>query len=109
MAIGKDAETRKWWRVCEPCQKSLTYDYEQSTPGHTADGSSPGGDWWPQMEQMFHDNWEPITYRNVETGEISGEESKPASTSSSSLLPFLAGAVVGAAAYYFYGKAKDKK
>ena len=38
--MAADPITRKWWDVCEPCQKPLS--------------SRSEGEWWANMEEVFH-------------------------------------------------------
>ena len=38
--MGSDAVTQKWWDVCKPCQEPLS-DLES-------------GEWWANMEEVFH-------------------------------------------------------
>ena len=38
--MAADPTTQKWWDVCEPCQKPL--------------GSRNEGEWWANMEEVFH-------------------------------------------------------
>ena len=38
--MAADPETRRWWSVCEPCQKPLETRKE--------------GQWWASMEDVFH-------------------------------------------------------
>lgn len=39
-AMAADETTQKWWKVCMPCQQPL--------PG------LPEGQWWADMEEVFH-------------------------------------------------------
>ena len=38
--MAADPETQRWWAVCEPCQEPLDTREE--------------GEWWAQMEEVFH-------------------------------------------------------
>ena len=38
--MAADATTQKWWAVCEPCQEPLA--------------SRAPGEWWANMEEVFH-------------------------------------------------------
>ena len=38
--MAADPITQKWWDVCEPCQKPLS--------------SCNEGEWWANMEEVFH-------------------------------------------------------
>ena len=38
--MAADPTTRKWWDVCEPCQDPLS--------------SRKEGEWWANMEEVFH-------------------------------------------------------
>jgi len=38
--MAADPETRRWWEVCKPCQQPL-------------DTRAPG-EWWSDMEEVFH-------------------------------------------------------
>ncbi|PUA17398.1 L-rhamnose mutarotase [Glaciimonas sp. PCH181] len=38
--IGEDAETKRWWRICGPCQQPLASRLE--------------GEHWAMMETVFH-------------------------------------------------------
>ena len=38
--MAADPITQKWWDVCEPCQKPLSSRNE--------------GEWWANMEEVFH-------------------------------------------------------
>ncbi len=38
--MAADATTQKWWDVCKPCQKPLATRAE--------------GEWWADMEEVFH-------------------------------------------------------
>ncbi len=38
--MAADPTTQKWWSICTPCQKPL----ESRTPG----------EWWANMEEVFH-------------------------------------------------------
>jgi L-rhamnose mutarotase len=38
--MAADATTQKWWAVCKPCQAPLSTRKE--------------GEWWADMEEMFH-------------------------------------------------------
>lgn len=39
-AMAKDPNTQEWWKVCEPLQQPLETRKE--------------GEWWAQMEELFH-------------------------------------------------------
>ncbi len=39
-AMAADKETQRWWEVCMPCQEPLTPRDE--------------GEWWANMEEVFH-------------------------------------------------------
>lgn len=38
--MAADAETQRWWDVCNPCQKPLDTRKE--------------GEWWAEMDEFFH-------------------------------------------------------
>lgn len=38
--MAADPTTQKWWALCEPCQKPLP--------------TRAKGEWWAQMEELFH-------------------------------------------------------
>ena len=38
--MAADPVTQKWWKLCEPCQQSLE--------------SCLNGEWWAEMEEVFH-------------------------------------------------------
>ncbi len=38
--MAADPMTQKWWDVCKPCQEPLA--------------NSPEGQWWADMEEVFH-------------------------------------------------------
>ena len=38
--MARDPETQKWWAVCNPCQEPLP--------------DRAKGEWWAQMEEVFH-------------------------------------------------------
>ncbi len=38
--IADDPETQRWWEVCKPCQEPLETRNE--------------GEWWADMEEVFH-------------------------------------------------------
>jgi L-rhamnose mutarotase len=40
--MAADPETQRWWDVCMPCQQPL----ETRAPG----------EWWAEMEEVFHTN-----------------------------------------------------
>jgi L-rhamnose mutarotase len=39
-AMAADAKTQEWWRLTDPCQRRME--------------SSPPGEWWAPMEDVFH-------------------------------------------------------
>lgn len=40
--MSDDPVTQKWWAVCKPCMKPLS--------------SRKEGEWWAEMEEIFHHN-----------------------------------------------------
>ncbi len=42
--MAADPKTREWWSVCDPCQ--------QPVEGNSK--SSVEGNWWKNMEELFH-------------------------------------------------------
>ena len=38
--MDADPVTQQWWKLCEPCQKPLE--------------SCQNGEWWAEMEEVFH-------------------------------------------------------
>ena len=38
--MAADPETQRWWNVCKPCTEPLP--------------DRPEGDWWADMEEVFH-------------------------------------------------------
>jgi L-rhamnose mutarotase len=42
--MAADPKTREWWAVCDPCQ--------QPVEGNSK--SSVEGNWWKNMEELFH-------------------------------------------------------
>ncbi|GMQ57377.1 L-rhamnose mutarotase [Vallitalea sediminicola] len=40
--MAADPITQKWWEICKPCQEPLT--------------TRKKGEWWADMEEVFHQN-----------------------------------------------------
>lgn len=40
--MAADPITQKWWEICKPCQEPLT--------------TREKGEWWADMEEVFHQN-----------------------------------------------------